>query len=366
MPLEIYRRGVVFWVRGRVEFDGRPITGYYRQSTGASDEAGARAWIAAETDQQRRRHLLGDEAALTFADAVLLYSETHTSPYIARQLLPITAEIGNMVLGSITGKLLKELGPKLKPDAAVDTWWRDIVTPARAVINHSHEIKGTPMIRVKRYDQFERIAQDQKRGKQSRVERVPSDKAWIEAFCAAADPYNAALARFMFETAARVGQAVALEPRHLDLKNRRVWLKAQKGHSAGWVEISHEMMVELANLPPKRPVNLRTGEVKAARIFGYSDPSSYGKRWRTICKDAGIPFISAHPAGRHGFYTELTVRQGVDPVTAAKAGRWADATLPMRTYAHAELDEAAIRARFRTKPVQGRGGKVVNISKDKE
>lgn len=121
MPLEIYRRGVVFWVRGRVEFDCRPITGYYRQSTGASDEAGARAWVGAETDRQRRRHLLGDEAALTFADAVLLYSETHTSPYIARQLLPITAEIGNMVLGSITGKLLKELGPKLKPDAAVDT-----------------------------------------------------------------------------------------------------------------------------------------------------------------------------------------------------------------------------------------------------
>lgn len=365
MPLEIYRRGDVYWVRGRVEYDGIPITGYYRQSTGASGEAGARAWVVAETDRQRRRHFLGDEAALTFADAVLLYTETQTSPYIARQLIPITQEIGHMILGTITGKLLKELGPKLKPNAAVDTWWRDIVTPARAVINHSHEIKGTPMIRVKRYDQFERIAQDQKRGKQSRVERIPSDKNWIEAFCAAADPYNAALARFMFETAARIDQAVSLEPNDLDLKNRRVWLKAQKGHDAGWVEISHDMMIELANLPPKRPVSRKTGEIHSARVFGYASTSGYRKRWMTICKDAGISYISAHPAGRHGFYTELTVRQGVDPMTAAKAGRWTDATLPMRTYAHVDLDETGIRERFRTEPVQVEPTKVAKYRKRK-
>ncbi|ALI55824.1 integrase [Celeribacter marinus] len=46
------------------------------------------------------------------------------------------------------------------------------------------------------------------------------------------------------------------------------------------------------------------------------------------------------------------VRQGVDPVTAAKAGRWSDPNLPMRIYAHAETDEADVRALFRTRPVQ--------------
>ena len=48
-----------------------------------------------------------------------------------------------MPLGSITGALLKKLGPKLKPKACTDTWWREIVTPARAVINNAHELKGT-------------------------------------------------------------------------------------------------------------------------------------------------------------------------------------------------------------------------------
>ena len=112
------------------------------------------------------------------------------------------------------------------------------------------------------------------------------------------------------------------------------------------------MMAELVALKPKRPKNLKTGQVLSPRVFGYGSSTGYNNRWKTICKRAGIPYLSAHRAGRHGFYTELVVRQGVDPVTAAKAGRWSDATLPMRIYAHAETDEAAVRARFRTNHVQ--------------
>ncbi|MGH1579105.1 MAG: tyrosine-type recombinase/integrase, partial [Planktotalea sp.] len=73
---------------------------------------------------------------------------------------------------------------------------------------------------------------------------------------------------------------------------------------------------------------------------------------KTICKRAGIQYLSTHQAGRHGFFTELVVRQGVNPVTAAKAGRWSDPSLPIRIYAHAETDEADVRARFRTNHVQ--------------
>ncbi|RKS52271.1 phage integrase family protein [Paracoccus pantotrophus] len=362
MPLEIYKRGRFWWVRGHVELHGRPITSYYRTSTGATEEGGARDWIAAETDRQRRRHLLGDEAALTFADAVMLYPFT---PKTAKQLIPITEEIGDLPLSEITGQTLKELGPKLKPLAATDTWWREIVTPARAVINHAHEVRKTPYLRVKRYDKFERIKQDRRRGKESRVERRPGSREWIAAFCAAADPYNAALARFMFETAARIDQAVSLEPDDLDLMNKRVRVKAQKGHDATWVTISHEMMIELANLPPKQPKNRKTGELLEPRVFGYATNTGYRRRWRTICKQAGIEPLSAHEAGRHGFFTELHVRQGVDAVTAAKAGRWSDPTLPLRIYGHNEADESDIRARFRTNSVHDSKRKASNLMKEK-
>lgn len=349
MPLDIYKRGRFFWVKGRVEYNGRPIAGPYRQSTRATTEAGARDWINQETELQIRLHVVGEESAMRFADAVNLY---HPSAKTAKQLLPILNEIGDMPLGAITGAFLKSLGPKLKPDACTDTWWREIVTPARAVINNSHELKGTPLIRVKAYDSFDRIAQDKLRGKPSRVERTPADKEWVEAFCNVADPYNAALVRFMFETAARVDQATSIEPKDLKPADNQVRIKAQKAHGDVWVKVSPEMMDEMCSLAPKRPKNRKTGKLMNARVFGYGSSTGYNTRWQTICKDAGIPYLSAHPAGRHGFFTELVVRQGVDPVTAAKAGRWSDPNLPMRIYAHAETDEADVRARFRTNHVQ--------------
>lgn len=349
MPLEPYLRGRVWWVRGRVEINGRAITGPYRKSTGALDEAGARDWIAEETEMQRRRHYSGEKTVFYFKDAVNLYPANALS---ARQLLPLLDEIGGMLVSEITGKLLKGLGPRLRPNASTNTWWREIVTPARAVINHAHEVVGTPSLRVARYTQFEVIDQDRKRNRQSRVKRKPSDHAWISAFCDAADPYNAALVRFMRETAARIDQAVSVTPDDLRPDERQVRIKAQKGHAECWVTVSPEMMSEIMALKPKRPRNRRTGELLGPRVFGYGSSTGYNNRWRTICKKAKIPYLSAHAAGRHGYYTELVVRQGVDPVTAAKAGRWADVTLPLRIYAHPEVPEDDIRGRFRTNQVQ--------------
>jgi len=353
MSLKPKLRGSVWWAFGRVKFNGRPITGYIRRSTGSSSEAGARDWIREFEEAEIRRHLLGEEAQkLTVGGAIRLYD---AKPAEAKKLLAILdtedgRDLLTMPVERVTGKFLRELGRRLKPDAATDTMWREVVSPLRAVINNSHDLGKCPPIRVKRYSENERIAQDVARGRQSRVERVPSTREWVDAFCASADPWNAAMLRFMFETAARIDQAVSLEPRDLDLMNHRVRLKAQKGHPAQWVIISHEMMIELANLPAKRPKSRKTGSLMAPRVFGYGSSTGYNKRWRTICKQAGIPYLSAHPAGRHGYFTELTVRQGVDPVEAAKAGRWSDAALPLKTYAHAEQDEGSIRSLFRTKP----------------
>jgi hypothetical protein len=121
MPLRIYKRGHHYWVKGRVEYNGRPIAGPYRQSTRATTEAGARDWINQEAELQIRMHVVGEESAMRFADAVDLY---HPSAKTAKQLLPILNEIGDMPLGAITGALLKSLGRKLKPKACTDTCQR--------------------------------------------------------------------------------------------------------------------------------------------------------------------------------------------------------------------------------------------------
>ncbi|TRD22096.1 tyrosine-type recombinase/integrase [Palleronia caenipelagi] len=343
----------VWQAHGRVDYNGRPITKYLRLSTGSSTEAGAKDWIAHYEAREIRRYLIGDEAErLTMNEAILLYK---AKPAEAERILKIIEALGhkaddflNMAVVTITPKYLRDLGVELKPNCATDTMWREIVSPIRAIINNAHDLGKCPPIKVKRYSEKERIDQDEFRGKQSRVERTPGDREWLAAFCADADIYNAALANFMFETGARIDQAISLEPDHIDLMNKRVWLKAAKGHPAQWVAISHDMMIQLANLPPKCPANRKTGERMSPRVFGYGSSTGYTKRWRTICKNAGIPYLSAHPAGRHGFYTELRVRQGVDPMSAAKAGRWKDPTLPDRVYAHGEQNEAEIRERVRT------------------
>ncbi|WP_406735754.1 tyrosine-type recombinase/integrase [Thioclava sp. GXIMD4215] len=350
MPLTPYKRGNVYWARGWIELEGRPIAGPYRQTTYSLTEAGARDWINIETEKQKRRHIVGDEYCMDFAEALSHYPIPAKD---ARRYLLLLDELGPYPLNKITGALLKDLARRLKPNVCADTWWREIITPARAVINYAHEQHGTPMIKVSGFDSQERMAQDRKRGRPSRITRTPSTRAWVEAFCAHADPYNAALLRFMFETAARIDQATSIRPRDLHPSQPKVRLKAQKGHIECWVTVSDEMMAEMRALRPKCPRNRKLGTLQEARVFGYGSPTGYAKRWQTICKKADIQYLSAHAAGRHGFYTHLVVHEGVDPATAAAAGRWADVSLPMRIYAHAKTDEEQqIRARFRTKPVQ--------------
>jgi integrase len=367
MPLEAYPRGCKWWVKGRIECDGLPITGYYRKSTGSSSRQGAVEWVQIDTDRQRRRYLLGDEAEqLTMGTAIQMYN---AKPTEAKALIRIVQALGDEFCrrpaASITGKYLRDLGFRLMPNVATDTMWREIVTPLRAAINNAHDLGKCAPIRVKTYSEQERIDQDTKRGKLSREERTPSDRDWIDRFCAYADIYNAALVRFMFETAARIDQAISLTPDDLDLPGKKVRLKAAKGHPEQWVSISHDMMVELANLPPKQPYNRKLGNRMEPRVFGYGSSTGYNTRWKTICKAAGILYISAHPAGRHGFYTELRVRQGIDPVTAAKAGRWKSVALPDQIYAHAETDEAQIREQIRTGRVQAVPANSPNIQKKK-
>lgn len=349
MPLEPYKRGQTWWAKGRVEFNGRPITDYYRESTGSSTEAGARDWIAAETDRQRRRHVTGDEAAdLSFADAVMLYP---AKPKEAGYLIPILEVIGERPIASLKPKEILALGPLLYPGLATDTWHRYVVTPVKAVILNAHDEGLCPAIRIKTYSEKDRLAQDAVRGKASRPEAQPMTRGWVEAFVAEADVYNAAMVRFIFQTGARIDQVVSVRPEDLDLRQARVRLKAQKGHAAQWVAISQDLVVALANLPPRRPLNRQTGQRSPARVFGYADRSGMRKAWKTICKRAGIAYLPPH-AGRHGLYTELRVNQGLDPITAARMGRWKHHALPDRVYAHSDADERAIREGFRTNPVQ--------------
>lgn len=350
MPLEIYARGETWWARGRIELNGLPISDYYRRSTGASTEAGGAQWCADEENRVIRRFLLGDDAAeepLTFAAATLLYdADAKTAEF----LVPLVTEIGAKPVKEITAKMVRELGPKLMPDSATDTWIRHIVTPIRAVINNAHDDLGgdrCPAISVKGYSKEERVAQDKKRGKASRVKKQPGSWEWLLKFREHADRRCAALALTMFMTGARISQAIAMHPKqHLDLQNSRICIPGAKGHDDRWLDIPTELVVELANLPLLFPRGVER-KPKNARVFGYADRSSPRKAWATACDKAKIPLLPFHAAGRHGFGQEMNVRQPIDDKAAGEFGGWDDTGLMRRTYTHAEGAAEKVHGAFR-------------------
>ena len=339
MPLETYLRGTTWWAKGRVEFNGKPITDYYRCSTGASDEGGARQWCREEEERRIRRFLLGDEKALTFAEAVILYPVNAKS---AALLIPIVKEIGDSLLSNITPVAIRALGPTLYPNACTDTWQRHVITPIRSIMNLAHDDGKGPAIRIKGYTKEERVGQDSLRRKPSRVQKTPGSWEWLLKFREHADRRHAALAHLMFTTGARISQAIAMHPgEHLKLQECKVCIPAAKGHDDRWVTISPELVAELANLPelfprgwPRKPENLR--------VFGFADRSSPRKGWDAACKGAGIQRLPFHAAGRHGFGQEMNVRQPIDEKAAGQVGGWSDTGLMRRVYTHAEDADAKV------------------------
>lgn len=341
MPLEPYQRGKHWWVRGRVEYLGTPISNYYRRSTGASTKAGARQWCFDEERKTIRRHLLGDEKALTFAEAVMLYP---AAPADALYLTKIVPLMGNLLIKNITPKIVKNLGPVLYPANSTDTWVRQIITPVRSVINNAHDLGQCAPIRIRGYTKEERVAQDLKRGKKSRVKRQPGSWEWLLQFRLHASQRHAALALFMFMTGARISQAVAMHPHHhLDLANGRLCIPPAKGHDERWITVAPELVEELSSLPPLYPRGVKRDPANL-RLFGFADRSSPRKGWNRACEKAGIECLPFHAAGRHGFGQEMNVRQPVDEKAAGEFGGWADTSLMRRTYTHAEQVTAKIHA----------------------
>jgi integrase len=348
MPLEIYLRGSTWWAKGRIEYNGKAITEYYRCSTGTSVEQAAWDWCTDEAALQIRRYLIGDEEAegpLSFAGAVLLYN---ANPKTAEYLLPIVGVIGEQLVKNITPKMVRELGKQLYPNDGTVSWVRQVVTPVRSVINNAHDLGKCAPIKIKGYTKEEKLGQDKKRGSSGRQRYEPGSWEWLLKFCKHAERRVRALALTMFTTGARISQAITMHPKHhLDLQNCRICIPGAKGHDDRWLTIPTYLVVELANLPELFPRGWDRNDPENMRVFGYADRSSPRKEWNKAIKAAGIPFLPFHSAGRHGFGQEMNVRQPIDEKAAGEFGGWSDTGLMKRTYTHAEDTSEKVHKAFK-------------------
>ncbi|MGX9855373.1 tyrosine-type recombinase/integrase [Limimaricola variabilis] len=348
--LEAYPRGKTYWARGHVEFNGRKITEYVRKSTGSATLQGAYAWIQEFTEAELRKYHFGEEVLpITFAEASLLADVDIPT---AKRLMPIVKQVGDVAIADLSPERIKKLCSKILPDASTDTWRRWIIVPMQRVANAGHAVGRCDKIRVPSFSTQDRLAQDKLRGKKSRQKKTPGSVTWLNNFKLAAHHELYVLARFMFETAARVGQATAMGPEHLkELHRNIVLIPATKGHEEVELEITQELADLLRSITPKAPRNWKNVP-ENLRVFGYASKDGPRKAWNTACRNAKIEKLVPHGAGRHGFATEMLVRRGVDVATCTAYGRWADKSLFLDTYAQSPEAEKIILEAWGTNSVQ--------------
>lgn len=317
MPSKVYRRpGSENWwlditVKGRKRV---------RRSAGTTDRKKAEALAQALEAREWQRLIQGDPATLTFAEAALIYVDDGKQDAFVDRLV-----------AHFKDRLVKDIGPEdvrsaarvLYPQAKPGTWNRQVIAPARAIINHAAGKKLAGFIRIKNFPA------------PAPVRRAPTAD-WLPAFMAHADPRTAALALLMRVTGARIGQAIALTWDAIDLSAGEAIIPAAKGYPERKAMLTRELVALLANLE------------KGARVFGFEHRWSVYRPWRAVCKAAGIPYVIPHSAGRRAFAT--TMRQaGVDPKTAARRGGWASLRVMLEIYAGEDENPELIEDVFGTK-----------------
>lgn len=320
MP-KIYKRGAIwhyaFTVAGR----------RFRQSAETPRRDEAEQVAATHEARERRAALLGQQAEITFSEAVEFYIGQRPD---ARYIGPLNRRFGKMKVSEITPPMVRKAARDIYPDASPATWNRQVVTPTRAIINLSAEEGACPHFRMKKFKED---------GARS---RPAGDKAWLAAFQSTARRMGydrlAALVRLLFETGARIGQACALTWNDIDLSDRRVTLRTRKTGANGpqisertaWLTAA--LVADIANIAPRHP---RT-------VFGYANRSSVAKHWNKVIEKGKLPRLTTHEAGRHGFATEMVVRNNVDPATAADRGGWKSKRLMVETYVHGKQGREVI------------------------
>jgi integrase len=231
MPLKIYRRGQIWHYRGTVA--GRRLRG----STGAADKDIA-ARIAAERETSEWKcHLDGPAAVLTFAQAAMLYRAAGKS---TRFLERVEDHWRDTLVKDMPAGVIRQAAIDLYPTAAEATRNRQVIVPTQAIINHAAELELCPTIRVKRFKVATKV-------------RRPVTLEWVWRFAAEASPHLGALAWFMFQTGARVSEALAVRWGDVDLKARTVRIGQRKTKSERLAHLPPESFAAISNQNANTP-----------------------------------------------------------------------------------------------------------------
>lgn len=332
MAITIYKRGRFWWLTG-VDAAGNRI----HNSTGTTAEAVADLIRIDREKYGLDLKLLGPRATYTFAQAVDAYLDAGKSD---QYLLKLLDHFQDTRIRDITGTDVRLAAKKLYPDAAYTTWNRQVVTPMRAVLNHAADAGKCDPIKIKGFSKKDRDA---------RLPTTPPkravDRSYVDAFREYSDNLRlSTMMLLMFQTGARISDAIRLAWRDVDLKDRVATFRDMKNGEDGKGDLTVELVYELQQLfaDARTAASAEGRSVDEDRVFGYKLRGSVYKPIKAICAAAGIPYLGTHQPGRHSFATEMIVRNGVDVATTAALGRWKSKRLLLETYIHGRTDKQII------------------------
>lgn len=312
--------------RGKVWHYDFTVSGQrYRGSTGLVNKREAQQVVNELVLRAKLIEASGGDKDITFAAAVTAYIEDGGSPNHLDKIVP---HWGTKRISELTPKFVRSGAKELNPNVKPQTLNRQFLTPVQAVLNHAYQNIDGRRIQIKKFS----IDPVKK--------KVPVDSGWHAKFKKAAHrPQLPALARFMFQTGARVSEALRevtwkkldeAEPLEIEADGEkhivyRIALDKTKT-TARVCRITSDLYDEIMDLE----------RIEGRNPFFYPRRQSVYGVWRSTCKKAGIDYAPPHTSGRHSYATEMVVRNSVDPVTAAELGGWSGPDVMMNIYAHSE------------------------------
>lgn len=218
---------------------------------------------------------------VTFAAAALSYLQTGehgpgTRHRVGRLVRHLGAVIG---CDQVTQAALDASGRFLcREGSAPATRHREVVTPAKAILQHAAR-RGWCAPPV-----FETA-----KGGGKRTDWMTPEEA--EALIRIARPHAAALFTFLFCTGARMGEALALRWRTVDLRHARATLEDTKNGYDRIIDLPPRAVAMLANLPHRAGRVFLNARGKAYRQTNDDDRTPYGgqaaRAFSTALRNAG-------------------------------------------------------------------------------
>lgn len=244
-----------------------------------------------------------------------------------RYLPRLIERFGPQLVADITPMAVRAAAPELYPNATPATLNRQVITPARAVLYHAHEMGWRLPARI-------RLLPTRKTR-----EVAPPGRRWLEAFIDQSDRdgllHLSGLVLFMNLTAARVSEGIALQGQEVDLRRRTALLVKTKTGANSLRFMPDHLVERIRDLGPQ------PGE----RVFRYRSRFSVNERIGAVCERAGLPYKSSHTVGRHAFATNA-LNAGVSVRVAMDAGGWKSSSVFLETYAHSVEAGRLVMDRF--------------------